>query len=62
MSNNLMKSKFFLGQRLFYKTKYGFGISKGKVVGLHDDVLKVEKDSEVFVIPINDVLSIYEND
>lgn len=63
MHNKLMRSKFFLEQRLYYKSKYGFGIIKGTVVGLHDDFLKVktyqERDNvEIVTVKFEEILSV----
>jgi hypothetical protein len=48
---------------LYFKTRYGFGITKGTVCGLHDDFVKVlvtENESRVAIVRFEDVLSVYE--
>lgn len=61
-----MRSKYSLGVSVYYKANYGYGISKGNIVGLHDDFIRVrpEKllDGEGYTITVKfeDVLSIYE--
>jgi hypothetical protein len=58
-----MRSKYNLGFPLYFKTRYGFGITKGTVCGLHDDFVKVlvtENESRVAIVRFEDVLSVYE--
>lgn len=65
MHNKLMRSKYTLGNTLYFRSKYGFGITKGTICGLHDDFVRVMiRDSREsgYVVPVKfaDVLSIYE--
>lgn len=61
MHSKLMRSKYNLGNALFFRTKYNFGITKGTVCGLHDDFVKVLiEDETVAIVKFEDVLSVYE--
>lgn len=65
MNSKLMRSKYNLGFPLYFKTKFGFGITKGTVCGLHDDFVRVlidggRNDTRVTIVKFEDVLSVYE--
>ena len=67
MNNKLMKSRFSLGTKIYYKSKYsGVGICVGWVVGLHDDFIRVSPFSNgssiINSVKFEDVLSIYEEE
>lgn len=61
MHSKLMRSKYSLGNALFFRTKYNFGICKGFICGLHDDFVRVQvNDDSVVTVKFEDVLSVYE--
>lgn len=60
MQSNLVR--YSLGTKLYFKTKYGFGICNGFVVGLHDDFVKVQIQDKIVPVKFGDVLSIYDDD
>lgn len=65
MHSKLMRSKYNIGTKLYYRSTYGFGIATGFVVGLHDDFIRVMVDPEsvaehIITVKFEDVLSIYE--
>ncbi len=61
MNSKLMRSKYNLGNSLFFRAKYNFGICKGFIVGLHDDFVRVQiNDDSIVTVKFADVLSIYE--
>lgn len=66
MQSNLIRYK--LGVSLYFKgSKYGFGICKGYVVGLHDDFVRVlveggKNDTRIAAVKFEDILSIYDDD
>jgi hypothetical protein len=59
-----MRSKFSLGTKIYYKTRYGYGICVGYVVGLHDDFIRTSPfelgSSIVNIVRFEDVLSIFD--
>jgi len=64
MQSNLVRYR--LGVPLYFKgSKYGFGITKGYIVGLHDDFVRVlveggKNDARVAAVKFGDILSIYD--
>lgn len=66
MHSKLMKSRFSLGTKIYYRSRYGFGIAAGYVAGLHDDFVRVrpgkweENHYEIVSVRFEDVLSIYD--